>query len=1250
MPPLAFLFFCEMSSSFPLLVLLCCGLVVYAFDLANVGYSGVDNNKAGNRGFYTLCAIWMSWLLLSSVVGYDCVFLGEGGTSAASVAVASSDEQSAEIYRSDTVSVASIRLASANISELVLLLAKISTSILLLFHLATWTSLQFSWLPVRMPIVARFLERVLYSTLPPVGAAAFAYGLLVTGSSTFGGYGGYGLGLDGMATLVPYAFAFHLTLGIMLVGSAPSSISTNGDKNDDRRDGARDANDKEEKSQHVCAIHPREGRRLSYLLVFVTPLIHLVAFRQRLTYSYASRDDEFDLLLVTTLPYTLHYLLASNSSVMDERWRRSLPRMLQAGTSPAEGGERTLRGAAVPMAVSLLGCMAFQHRYLVSLCARASYIMNGHDGVVAPSLAMAFLTLGTVLAYATTWFFGRKNSAGEFLLGEYHEDVFQLLLASSAIAYGLSCKPSWTFLPVPMLCAEAVALWIITKQLRYACLTAFVLFTVGAILVAYRLTFLDQAVELLPGGRTVSLKKFADVAMYASMWLIVLVGLVIRAQGGYAVKVMMQYDVTGIFLAIYGLMLVVMEFALLREPMPLYSRDKFEVGRVAVYSPGIAYFTGFLILLITWHLKAQKLIKDGSAVISTSVVIGKMLSVLIESSLDASSTSSNSLGMLYLRWAVASLLLITISAPHYLLQPTHVKMSMKKRRDPSAKAVQGVPKKASLTVVLYCVVALPLVIVSSVRLVLEPLAGLLTGRNDGGGYATTSPKLSEIVGYSASLWGISVLSMINHYLPDGGMEVWRRVSALTFVMGLFVSFSAPAFPGSSSPSLYDDSHALFQSVSNLGDDAENDVATGGWGLVSAFLAILLAMTGPLELRETRDASGRRDTRQLLRLMIFGMMFGCGLSWFITMQSMSKDVFVPIFVTTFACMAMSTLGTVAAVMGFFLEARDFVEAEQIANVWAGVGFPVFFVISSVSLSAHAHPFGIGGWASTYLSVCGLLAGAFCVMVRLREEKTSATRGYGNASCVASWLCAIVVVYGRYGVAGVGVVGTTRVAGVPASVLGTALCAPILLLLEGEGSGTSRKKYQVSSTKLNGKGLVLSTLKRSNWFAPLLAGTLGVFLACSIYAIFLRGCGVDFSLLFGTGDVIKTQEDVFSHVYGSARRTTGVGALDDVATMARKSVVHTRTMVAAAKLSGSGIWTSSNMLGPLMHILGLVLTLPSLQYLVRHSWSGSAPSATKVMLSLPLNLLAIIIGRGIPSLVAAATIGLVGGMMQLANSPQ
>lgn len=792
----------------------------------------------------------------------------------------------------------------------------------------------------------------------------------------------------------------------------------------------------------------------------------------------------------------------------------------------------------------------------------------------------------------------------------------------------------------------------------------------GTIIIAYRLTFLSEYVEIFP-GKNIVLKSFANVALLASLWLIFLVGLVHRAPGGYATQFMKNWDVTGVFFAIYGIVLVVMEFALLREPMPLYSRDSFEVGRVAVYSPATSYFTGFLIILIASHLKRQKLIKVGSFITSISIAVAKTVTVLIESSI---LDGDDSLQILFLRWIVASALLFTIMAPYAVLKPHHLKMTIHAKRNlgPSGKPGRYLPKDISLTVLVYSAVVLPFIILVSVPLVIEPFVGILSGHNKSAYYAT-SPSFSEVIGYSTSLWGVAVLSMTNHFLPDGGADLLRRVSALVFLLGMFISFSSPAIPGTSVSA--DDSSLLFQSVSSLEVESSNN--SGGWGLISAFLAILLAMTGPLELREVRDASGRKDSRQLLRLMIFGVMFGCGLSWFFTMQSMSKDIFIPIFVTSFSCMAMSFLGTVATVMGYFLETKDFLEAEQIANVWAGVGFPVFFVISSVSLSAHAHPFGIGGWASTYLSVCGLCAGAFTVMVRLRDDKNSTTRGYGNASCIISWLCAITVVYGRYGIAGVGVVGVTSVAGIPVSflfefnifrstlgwliwlisntqmsILGTILCSPILLLLEGEHYGSSRKNYQTSSIQSKKKeaqfGLILRSLTRSNRFAPLLAGTIGVFVTASFYAIFLRGCGVSrLSFLFGAGDVIKSQADVFSHVYGKSR-TTGAGSLDDVATMAKKSIVHTRTMIAAARLSGSGLWTSKSFSGPLMNIIGLMGILPGLQYIVKHSWSGACPPARKVMISLPLNVLAIIIGRGIPSLVAAAVIGLIGGLMQLSIS--
>lgn len=311
-----------------------------------------------------------------------------------------------------------------------------------------------------MPQLAHLLERVLHFTLPPTSAAIITYELiyLSTASSHIT------WGVDSIATLLPYLFAFHLALGIRLVGAAPSMMGTN-EEDKMTTYGKEDKKGSPDKAtKFKCAISSREGRLLSNLLVFAPSLVHSAAFRQRIVYSYASWDDLYDWILISTVPYLLHYLLASKG-VLDESWRRSLNRVLRAGTSPLKH-ERTIRGCIIPMTISLLACISFQQRYLISLCAWASYIINGHEGVISSTAATIFLTLGTLLMYVSFWFFGRHREDGAYLLGEYHEDTFQLLLGSSAIFLGLSCSPPWSFLPVPLLLAESMALWIITKQVK----------------------------------------------------------------------------------------------------------------------------------------------------------------------------------------------------------------------------------------------------------------------------------------------------------------------------------------------------------------------------------------------------------------------------------------------------------------------------------------------------------------------------------------------------------------------------------------------------------------------------------------------------------------------------------------------------------------------------------------------------------------------------------------------------------------
>jgi hypothetical protein len=405
-------------------------------------------------------------------------------------------------------------------------------------------------------------------------------------------------------------------------------------------------------------------------------------------------------------------------------------------------------------------------------------------------------------------------------------------------------------------------------------------------------------------------------------------------------------------------------------------------------------------------------------------------------------------------------------APRVFLGPVYVKTTTagryKRALGPSGKPISDVPANANRIIFVYALVVVPLTLVASVPIVLEPFAVVVSGHY-GGAYYVSPPGPAEILGFAMSLWGLSCLSMVNHYLPDGGGEKWKKLSALTFLMGVGVALSAPTVPDWIGGARAKAAGNPYATISSVGTHlATNDRSrSGGWGLLSASLGTLLAVTGPLELQERRDASGRKDTLVLFRLMVFSLMFGCGVAWFVTMQSMSEEEFLTVIVTATACMAMAFFGTVSAVLGYFLELQNFDEASQVAKVWIGA-FPIFGLIAGVSQFAteSSHPFGMGGWLSTYLALCG---------------------------------------------------GVT-----------------------------------------------------------------------------------------------------------------------------------------SAKLAGSGFWTADGMFGPLLHVAGLIATLPSLYFLVTQLWTGERTS--KAAISAPLNLVPLALCKGIAALRALSLFGLIGGLLQIVTPQQ
>jgi len=415
-------------------------------------------------------------------------------------------------------------------------------------------------------------------------------------------------------------------------------------------------------------------------------------------------------------------------------------------------------------------------------------------------------------------------------------------------------------------------------------------------------------------------------------------------------------------------------------------------------------------------------------------------------------------------------------------------------------------------------------------------------------------------------------------------------------------------------------------------------------LISASLATLLAVTGPLELRERKTPGGPKDRFLLFRMMVFSVMFGCGVSWFITLQSMSEENFMAMFITSVACMAMSFFGTVAGVLGYFLELEDFDEVEQIVKVWA-VAFPIFGFTAAVStfVRGSAHMFGVGGWLSTYLFVCAFATFGFSVVLRSRDVKDNVSRGLANLCNVFSWVAIMTVLYGRYGVAGLDAgYDVTLILGLPASVFGTFLAALVLFALEGESqSRRSARKVRGTADSSRAKrsstfGLTLTSLTRSNQFAPSLSSIVIVLVVASAYAILLRGCGVF--------EAATSHSDTFSSIFGKGG-TSGGGAQDDLARMAEKNMIHSRALAVSARLAGSGFWTAKSLKGPLLHLAGLCATLPSLYFVVNNSWTGHKVSSSMLTLLTPLNIFPLIFCRGIPSLRVVAAVGLIFGLLQL-----
>jgi len=857
-----------------------------------------------------------------------------------------------------------------------------------------------------------------------------------------------------------------------------------------------------------------------------------------------------------------------------------------------------------------------------------------------------------------TWIWGKISSAtNELFFGEYHEDVVQLSLCLSGMFLGKAFGFPWSLTPLPILSFLGLSVWATTKMLRYLCIFLFVLHATGVVVFGYRFVGMSVNIPLAIPGFEISLVRFGTAEVLCSVLIGLVLGFATRPVGGLGASLLKRVDVPGIILVIYSISLTILEVTLIRQPvpdkMPSMEVDTDVEDSDFVYDHASALTTSCLIIGVAAWTRRSNVITRPMFLGAVAVSIGKAIAVFIDASESDSKIRSEqnekrlAQRLLY-RALITSALIFVMLVPSAVLQPIHVKMGSRYNRISSdGKLVSSIPSAAFRNIAIYCLCLLPLILITSVPIVLSPLVMALSTHYNLGSYYNMALPLSETVGCALSLWGIASLYMVNDYLPDGGGETWKKVSALTLLMGLGIALSAPTVPewlvgendlGISNP---------YAGISSLGTylATQGHNRTGGWGILSASLATLLAITGPFELRERKHPSGRKDRTLFLRLMMFSIMFGCGISWFITILSMSEADFLALAITTLACMVLSFFGTVSCVLGYFIDLEDFYEVVEISKISFGA-FLFFLVVTCAPSfffpSVSANLFSSGGCLSTYLTVASAVTLALAFVLRLRATKNQASRSIGNLSCISCYVLAVINLFGRLGVAGLDAeLGVTIFMGIPASLFGTMCISPILLALEGEGSvrngiritrvsGATKKRTKVL-------GITMKNLNVSNQVVPPIAGTMIVFYLVGFYTIFLRG-----SPLLGSIFSPSSTEDTISDVVGKNK--------DILVLMVEKATSNSQAYSISTSLQGCGFWTSTIPLEPMLHVGGLVATMPSAYLFISEFWYGKERNRALIFLTLPMNILPLVVCRGTPSIRAISIMLLLGGMVQLFSPRQ
>eukprot|EP00816_Leptocylindrus_hargravesii_P005500 CAMPEP_0196825662 /NCGR_PEP_ID=MMETSP1362-20130617/93190_1 /TAXON_ID=163516 /ORGANISM="Leptocylindrus danicus, Strain CCMP1856" /LENGTH=1321 /DNA_ID=CAMNT_0042206137 /DNA_START=55 /DNA_END=4020 /DNA_ORIENTATION=- len=882
--------------------------------------------------------------------------------------------------------------------------------------------------------------------------------------------------------------------------------------------------------------------------------------------------------------------------------------------------------------------LALQQRYLTPLCLDVQFYLLGPKDMASYWVVTAYLAAGNLLCAAT--YFVLYNARMQELLGEGSEDVAMSVLAFGAFLYNCAFGLPWTISPTFILCCMSIALFSISKQVRYLLIFLVVIAMSLSAMIMFRASFL-RTIEV--GG--MSLLWFGYLTVIALLFIGTAVGFTFRAADGIGYN--LKVDSVGLLLCAYALLLCFLETALVAT--------RGSEHEAALYYPvHFALGTSTLLLFICRNLWKQKKISAISIVAVSSLAVGKLCCYL---SVDPDASSSSSSDAVAIRTFAAAILLFVLVSPYVILEP--IGDPVNKTNHPYSHNAAAGPSYFSRTTnssssssssarfLKFYMMILPLVIISSSTIVIQPLLQNICSALFAN--MRTICRM-EIIGMGLFLWGIETVSVINYALKqtDKFGQSLKKVGVIALLVGLGLVL------GGSSLQVLEDSRtqSLLLTYSEAATGRGGARLGAPWGAVLAIASCLLALSGALDFRpatgkrmskgkallalsgalDFRPATGKRMSK--VKAIVFCILFGTGGTLFIA-RSISS---APIGYISFILLSLvTTYGTFCAIHNHFCDVNG-IHAISAVLPWSAVAMFVFVIVSMISSMDST------AVCTIFASLCALTLCLWSVALRCRKIKNSTTITLANALCVASWLLAVAGVYCRFGLSNINSVGRSNgMMGIPYSIIGTFLVSPILLCLEQlrhDGSDYHRaSRYNPSMHYKAGHSPRISIRIISSPMKVAFAGTCAVLFIASFYAIVLRGCGI-FSL-----GVHKNHEDVFASVYGEGSRSSAASSGNSPALL--KKLVHDKVIEASAQLASAGFCSSTHWGGPILHFLGLLALCPNLYAFFLSVLSPTTMSHqwTWVAFALPLTLFTLVACRAVASLSVLAVLTLGGGGYQI-----